>query len=113
VDVIFVGAEANRRFYLIYLDLVEQASRVPRFGRLSTDFRVIVDTAYAAIVEAGVARGEFVAGDVDEAARVLRALVDGLFLQWLQEEDWAGRHDAYRALCKRALLTYLRPAVGG
>jgi hypothetical protein len=111
VDVIFAGAEANRRFYLTYLDLVEHASRVPRFGRLSSEFRGIVDTAYAAIVEAGVARGEFAAGDVDEAARVLRALVDGLFLQWLQEEDWAGRHGAYRALCKRALLTYLRPAV--
>jgi TetR/AcrR family transcriptional regulator, fatty acid metabolism regulator protein len=111
VDVIFAGAEANRCFYLTYLDLVEHAARLPRFGRLSTDFRVIVDTAYAAIVEAGVARGEFMAGDVDEAARVLRALVDGLFLQWLQEEDWAGTHDAYRAVCKRALLTYLRPAV--
>lgn len=109
VDVIFAGAEANRRFYLTYLDLVEHASRVPRFSRLSTDFRGIVDTAYAGIVEAGVARGEFVAGDIDEAARVLRALVDGLFLQWLQEEDWAGRHAAYRAVCKRALLTYLRP----
>lgn len=111
VDVIFAGAEANRRFYLTYLDLVEHAARMPRFGRLSTDFRGIVDTAYAAIVEAGVARGEFVAGDVDEAARVLRALVDGLFLQWLQEEDWAVRHDAYRALCKRALLTYLQQSI--
>jgi TetR/AcrR family transcriptional regulator, fatty acid metabolism regulator protein len=110
VDVIFAGAEANRRFYLTYLDLVEHAARMPRFGRVSTDFRGIVDTAYAAIVEAGVARGEFAVADVDEAASVLRALVDGLFLQWLQEEDWAGRHDAYRAVCKRALLTYLRPA---
>jgi AcrR family transcriptional regulator len=113
VDVIFAGAEANRRFYLTYLDLVEHASRVPRFTRLSTDFRRIVDTAYAGIVEAGVARGEFVVGDVDEAARVLRALVDGLFFQWLQEEDWAGRHDAYRAICKRALLAYLRPTARG
>jgi TetR/AcrR family transcriptional regulator, fatty acid metabolism regulator protein len=109
VDVIFTGAEANRRFYLTYLDLVEHASRVPRFSRLSTDFRMIVNTAYAGIVEAGVARGEFAAGDVDEAASVLRAVVDGLFLQWLQEEDWAGRHAAYRAVCKRALLTYLKP----
>jgi TetR/AcrR family fatty acid metabolism transcriptional regulator len=109
VDVIFAGAEANRRFYLTYLDLVEHASRIPRFGRLSTDFRLIVNTAYAGIVEAGVARGEFQVDDVDEAAGVLRALVDGLFLQWLQEEDWAGRHAAYRDLCKRALLTYLRP----
>ena len=109
VDVIFAGPEANRRFYLTYLDLVEHASRMPRFSRLSTDFRLIVDTAYAGIVEAGVARGEFQVDDVDEAARVLRALVDGLFLQWLQEEDWAGRHADYRAVCKRALLTYLGP----
>jgi AcrR family transcriptional regulator len=113
VGVIFASAEANRRFYLTYLDLVEHASRMPRFGRLSADFRAIVDTAYAGIVEAGVARGEFAVSDVDEAARVLRALVDGLFLQWLQEEDWAGRHDAYRAVCMRAMLAYLRPANRG
>jgi TetR/AcrR family fatty acid metabolism transcriptional regulator len=109
VDVIFAGAEANRRFYLTYLDLVGHASRVPRFSTLSTDFRRIVNTAYAGIVEAGVARGVFEVDDVDEAARVLRALVDGLFVQWLQEEDWAGRHAAYRSLCARALLTYLAP----
>lgn len=110
VDVIFAGADANRRFYLTYLDLVEHASRVPRFSKLSTDFRMIVNTAYAGIVESGVARGEFEVHDVDEAASVLRAVVDGLFLQWLQEEDWSGQHAAYRAVCKRALLTYLRPS---
>lgn len=112
VDVIFAGAEANRRFYLTYLDLVEHAARVPRFSSLSASFRAIVDTAYAAIVEAGVARGEFEVDDVDEAAGVLKAVVDGLFLQWLQEDDWAASHAAYRAVCKRALLRYLARSAG-
>ena len=32
VDAVFVGPEQNRDFYLLYLDLIEHAARVPSFG---------------------------------------------------------------------------------
>jgi hypothetical protein len=37
----------------------------------------------------------------------VRALIDGLFLQWLEESDWIELHGHYRALCVRAILRYL------
>lgn len=107
VDAIFVEPEANRRFYVAYLDLVEHAARVHRFGELSATFQGYVNSLYAEVIGSGVAQGAFAADDVDEAAAALRAIVDGLFLQWLQEEDWRGQHTRYRDACKRAVLTLL------
>lgn len=110
VDVIFVEPEANRRFYIAYLDLVEQAARVHRFGELSATFHAIVNSLYADVIRSGVAQRAFTVEDVDEAAATLRAVIDGLFLQWLQEEDWRGLHPWYRDLCKRAVLRLLTPS---
>ncbi len=108
VEVIFLEPEANRRFYLVYLDLVERAVRLHRFGELSATFQTIVNSLYAEVIRSGVAQGAFAVPDVDEAAVALRAIVDGLFLQWLQEEEWAAQHLRYRDACQRAALMLLR-----
>jgi len=41
----------------------------------------------------------------------VRALVDGLFTQWIQEKDWEKTHTEYREICKRSVLTYLTAGV--
>ena len=111
IDAIFLGPQVNRHFYLTYLDLVDHAARVDSFGRLSATFRSIVNALYAEVIDQGVAEGAFQPRDPGEAAAVVRAVIEGLFLQWLQEEDWAQRHGWYRETCKRAVLAYLiRPA---
>jgi AcrR family transcriptional regulator len=107
LDVIFAEPEANRRFYVVYLDLVEYAAREHRFNELSDDFRVWVNGLYAEVIRAGVAEGAFHVRDVDEAAAGMRALIEGVFLQWLQEDDWRATHARYRDFGKRAVLTYL------
>jgi TetR/AcrR family transcriptional regulator, fatty acid metabolism regulator protein len=107
VDVIFAGAETNRRFYLTYLEFTEHVARLARFGRLAVGFGEIVDSVYEDVVRFGAERGEFQVRDVGETASALRALVDGLFLQWLQEADWRRTHAQYRERCKRALLEHL------
>jgi hypothetical protein len=38
---------------------------------------------------------------------VVRALIDGLFLQWLEEPDWEARHAEYKNLCVRSILAVL------
>jgi len=48
--------------------------------------------------------------DVNAAGAAVRALIDGLFLQWLLERDWDATHQSYRELCKRSILTYLHAA---
>lgn len=107
IDAIFVDARRNRDFYLAYTDLVANSARNDRFNKLSLTFRSIVNGQYAELIRAGVDGGAFQVGDVDEAAMGVRALLDGIFLQWLEEEDWRGLHGAYKATCTRAVLAYL------
>ena len=59
------------------------------------------------VIELGQEEGVFLGGDSREGATVVRALVDGLFTQWIQEKDWEKTHAEYREICKRSVLTYL------
>lgn len=111
IDAIWVGPEVNRAFYLTYLDLAGHAARNESFTELSATFHSIVDGLYAEAVRDGLEARAFAVEDVDEAATVVRAIIDGLFLQWMQDPAWKRRHAAYREICKRAVITYLeRPA---
>lgn len=107
VDAIFVEPEANRRFHVAYLELVGHAARRQTYKELRSTFDGIVNALNRDVISAGTARGAFEVADVGEAAMALRALVDGLFLQWLQEEDWRGTHPRYRDVCKREALQLL------
>ncbi len=108
IDAIFVGPKANRDFYLVYTDLLASAARQHRFQELSSTFRSIVDAVYGQVILEGVQEGAFHVRDVQEAAAVMRAVVDGLFLQWLQEPDPERTYAQTRERCKHAVFTYLR-----
>ncbi len=107
IEVIFLNPDSNRRFYLAYLDLLDHAARFAEFSRLNATFDSIVNALYAEVIRGGVEAGEFVVEDVAEAAQTLRAIVDGLFLQWLQEDNWRDLHPHYRTMCERAVLRFL------
>ena len=112
IDGIWTGAETNRRFYLLYLDLAGHAARVHHFTRLSATFHSVVNALYAEVIAQGVADGAFAVEDPEEGAVALRAIIDGLFLQWLQEADWERLHPWYRETCKRAAVAYLTSTPG-
>jgi AcrR family transcriptional regulator len=112
IDGIWSGAETNRRFYLLYLDLAGHAARVRHFTQLSATFHSVVNALYAQVIAQGVAEGAFAVVDPEEGAVALRAIIDGLFLQWLQEADWERLHPWYRDTCKRAALAYLARTPG-
>ena len=107
IDGIWSGAETNRRFYLLYLDLAGHAARLHQFTQLSATFHSLVNGLYAEVITVGIAAGAFGAVDPEEGAAALRAIIEGLFLQWLQEADWERLHPWYRDACKRAALAYL------
>jgi len=107
IDGIWSGAKTNRRFYLLYLDLAGHAARVQHFTELSAAFHLVVNALCAEVIVQGIAEGAFAVEDPEEGAAVLRAIIDGLFLQWLQEADWERLHAWYRDTCKRAAVTYL------
>lgn len=104
IDAIFVDPQRNRTFYVVYAELIAQSSRNRRFAALNGWFRDIVTGQYAAVIGSTSDRSET---SVAEAAMVVRALIDGLFLQWLEEPDWEARHGAYRDLCVRSIIASL------
>lgn len=107
IDAVFVGADINRDFYLFYLDLIEYSARVPDFGELSTMLTEIINGLYAEVIEAGVRDGSFQVADPHLAARNMRALIEGTFLQWMQTDDWRENHGAWRDDCRTAILIIL------
>jgi TetR/AcrR family fatty acid metabolism transcriptional regulator len=106
IDAIFVDPRRNRDFYLAYTALIGEAARNQRFNELNTTFQSIMNTAYADLIEAGHGTA-FAVESVEEAAMGVRALIDGFFLQWLEESDWATAHERYKDACGRAVLRYL------
>lgn len=107
VDAIFVGPEANRDFYLFYLDLVEHLARAPGFGGLSAMLDEIINGLYSEVIQAGVDEGAFATDDVAWAARQMRAAIEGTFVQWIQTPDWRQNHQEWKEGCRTALLKLL------
>jgi AcrR family transcriptional regulator len=109
VDAIFVDPRRNRDFYLAYTALIGEAARNERFNELNVTFRSIMNAAYADLIRSGEG-GVFAVDSVEEAAMGVRAIIDGFFLQWLEESDWVDLHQRYKAMCAKALLRYLGAA---
>lgn len=107
IDAIFVSPESNRRFYLVFFDFLGYAARNDKFADVGATFHGICNGLYAEVVRLGQEEGVFNGTDAREAATVVRALVDGLFTQWIQDKGWEKSHAEYREVCKRSVLTYL------
>lgn len=108
LDAIFVSPQANRDFHLVYLDLIEHAAREQSFADLPEMSRRIIETLYAEVIGVGAEDGLFDVDDVAEAALLMRVVIDGTFLQWLQRPDWQASHAAFKQRCHDTLATLLR-----
>lgn len=108
VDSVFTDVRDLRGFYTIYLDFLSQGARNPAFGRINTAFYAQCREINHAIVTKGIRLGVFRPVDLTEAAAVGRALIDGMSIQVLFEED-PQAFGPYRDHCVKALLSYLRP----
>lgn len=105
IDAIFLDPQRNRNFYIVYAELIAHSSRNGRFAELNGWFREIVTGQYAEVI--GSADGRSTKKAVAESAMVVRALIDGLFLQWLEEPDWKARHAEYKDLTVRSIIAFL------
>lgn len=107
LEAIWVDPGANRDFILFYLGMVERAARQSDVEDLSEIVASIVHTLYAELILDGVALGDFAVADARAAAQAMRAWIEGLFIQWLQEENWRETHAEYAARCRAGLLRLL------
>jgi TetR/AcrR family transcriptional regulator, fatty acid metabolism regulator protein len=102
---IFASAQESRQFFLAYSDFVSIGTRNKRFHDLNARFYDGCRGHNREVVEAGIRAGVFRQLDVEEASTMMRALVDGLMLQWFFSSE--GTFDDYRRRCERIVLDYL------
>jgi len=110
VALIFPSPARNRAFFRAYVDFCGVAARRETFREVGERFYAGCREIDRGIVTEGIRRGVFALRDPDEAASTLRAIFDGLMLQWLMEKDPEGSFETYRERCERELLSYLVPA---
>ncbi len=103
LDAIWIDPEANRDFFRFYLDGVEHQARSPEFEAFGERGRSIIESHYREIITAGVEAGVFWVDDVGVAATEMRAMIEGLFLGWLQTTDWRTDHRRYKQMCLQSL----------
>ena len=112
VALIFPSPSKNRAFFRAYVDFCGLAARREPFRLIGERFYEGCRQIDRSIVEEGVSSGLFVARDAGEMASTLRAIFDGLMLQWLTEPDPEACFEGYRERCERAPPLSPRPATG-
>ncbi len=107
VAITFPSPFRNRAFFRAYIDFGGLAARRESFREISERFYAGCRQIDQGIVEEGMRHGVFRVRDAGEAASTLRAIFDGLMLQWLAEKDPESTFSTYRERCERGLLFYL------
>jgi AcrR family transcriptional regulator len=107
VALIFPSPSKNRAFFRAYIDFCGLASRKEPFREVGERFYRGCRELDGAIVEEGMRRGSFLVRDPAEAASTVRAIFDGLMLQWLTEPEPETSFEHYRERCEREILRYL------
>jgi TetR/AcrR family fatty acid metabolism transcriptional regulator len=107
VALIFPSPSKNRAFFRAFVDFSGLAARREPFREVNERFYAGCREIDGGIVEEGMRRGVFIVRDPREGGSTMRAIFDGLMLQWLSEKDPEATFGAYRERCERALLSYL------
>ena len=107
VAITFPSPSKNRAFFRTFVDFCGLAARREGFREVTARFYRGCREIDGAIIEEGMRRGIFARREAESAASTVRAIFDGLMMQWLAEEDPDGSFEAYRERCERELLGYL------
>ncbi len=107
VALIFPSPSKNRAFFRAFVDFCGLAARHEPFREVNARFYAGCREIDGGIAEEGMRRGVFTVRDPREAGSTMRAIFDGLMMQWLSEKDPEATFGAYRERCERELLNYL------
>jgi AcrR family transcriptional regulator len=107
VALIFPSPSKNRAFFRAFVDFCGLAARHESFREVGERFYAGCHDIDAGLVEEGVRLGVFLPRDAREAGSTMRAIFDGLMMQWLMEQDTEASFGEYRRRCEDQLLQYL------
>ncbi len=113
VALIFPSPSKNRAFFRAFVDFCGLAARREPFRGVNERFYAGCREIDGGIVAEGMRRGVFRVRDPLEAGSTMRAIFDGLMMQWLSEKDSEATFPLYRDRCERQILAYLLPAASG
>ncbi len=102
---VFCNAQEARQFFLAYSDFVSIGTRNKRFHDLNAKFYQGCTCHNRDIIEAGVSVGVFRPVNVEDACSMMRALIDGLMMQWFFASEMT--FDDCHRRCLRVVLEYL------
>jgi len=107
VAMIFPSPSKNRAFFRAFVDFCGLAARREAFREVNERFYAGCREIDGGIVEEGMRQGVFHLRDRHEAGSTMRAMFDGLMMQWLAERDPEATFSTYRERCEREILSYL------
>jgi TetR/AcrR family transcriptional regulator, fatty acid metabolism regulator protein len=107
VALIFPSPSKNRAFFRAFVDFCGLSARRDAFREVNARFYAGCREIDAGIVDEGMRQGVFLVRDRLEAGSTMRAIFDGLMMQWLSEKNPDGTFAGYRERCERELLQYL------
>jgi TetR/AcrR family fatty acid metabolism transcriptional regulator len=107
VALIFPSPSKNRAFFRAFVDFCGLAARRESFREVNERFYAGCREIDGSIVEEGMRQGVFLVRDRQEAGSTMRAMFDGLMMQWLSEKDPEASFGTYRDRCEREILNYL------
>ena len=106
LEQLFMSTRRNRRFYHVYLDFLAQSVHNVRLGGVTARFYTGCISAVARSIALGVEQGVFrPCMSPAEASSVCGAMMDGLQMQWLFDEEET--FEEYRERCWRGWLALL------
>ncbi|MBA2176035.1 TetR/AcrR family transcriptional regulator [Halobacillus locisalis] len=99
---VFISPEENRTFYQLYLDFLARVKQEPAYQKINAQFYEHCFSIGRSIVEQGIAEGVYEVEDVEQAAVMIRTMIDGSLLQWLMRGE-ESLHDWYRDSCHEGI----------
>ncbi|HMV50209.1 MAG TPA: TetR/AcrR family transcriptional regulator [Blastocatellia bacterium] len=105
IRTIFANAQESRQFFMAYTHFISIGTRNKRFHDLNAKFYDGCCGHDRDIIQSGIESGVFRPVDIEDAGTMVRALVDGMMLQWFFSSE--GTFDDYRRRCERIVLDYL------
>lgn len=106
IEVLFHSPEVNRKLYFVLLEFTALSLRSERFRSAWAAFFDRCRQRDVTIIEEGIRQQQFRNVRTEDAARTIRALVDGFCLQWVAEASGANL-ESYRDRCRAVLGAYL------
>jgi len=107
IDSVFISPEKNKTFYRVYLDFIAKASQNDTYREINQTFYENCFTIARSIIVQGQEEGVFDESlNPESSAKMIRALIDGLLIQWLMRKE-EKEHLYYKTLCLESALKQL------